>query len=198
MKSKKALVAGLFGAAMAVSASATFAQARGASADTGWYVGGHFGQSSADCQVTVGSCDDSDTAWKILGGYQINRNFAVEFGYADLGTISVSAFGQTFNLETTAWDLVGVGSWPFANQFSVYGKLGFHRSETEVGSAKDDGIDLTFGLGVRYDFSRNLGVRGEWQRYSSVSTPSATQGPVTITASEGDIDLLSIGIVYKF
>jgi OOP family OmpA-OmpF porin len=198
MRSKKALVAALIGASAALAAPAAFAQARAQAADTGWYLGGAFGQSSADCQVSGGSCDDKDTAWKIFGGYQINRNFAVELGYANLGEISVSALGQTFNLETTSWDLVGVGSFPLANQFSIYGKLGFHRSETEVGSAKDDGTGLTYGLGVRYDFSRNLGVLGEWQRYGKVSTPAATSGPVSITSGEGDIDLLSVGVVWKF
>lgn len=200
MSLKKTTVAALMTVAGLAASSASMAQAMKGGPDSGFYVGGVLGQSSADCVVTGagGSCDDKDSAWKIFGGYQINRNFAVELGYADLGTISVSALGQTFNLETTSWDLVGIGSFPIANQFSIYGKLGFHRSETEVGSAKDDGVDLTFGAGVRYDFSRNLGVRAEWQRYSKVSTPSATQGGVTLLSGEGDIDLLSVGVVWKF
>ena len=33
----------------------------------------------------VVSCDDRKNAWKLFGGYQITRNFAVEAGYANLG-----------------------------------------------------------------------------------------------------------------
>jgi OmpA-OmpF porin, OOP family len=197
MKSKKALVAALIGVSAAVAAPAAFAQARGAAADAGWYAGGSLGQSTADCKVSGGSCDDKDTAWKIFGGYQINRNFGVELGYADLGKITVSAGGSSLSVETTSWDLVGVGSFPMANQFSIYGKLGFNRTETKAGSAKDNGTDLTFGAGVRYDFSRNLGVRGEWQRYKA-TTPAATSGAITVTSGDFDIDVLSVGVVWKF
>jgi hypothetical protein len=41
---------------------------------------------------------------------------------------------------------------------------------------------------------RNLGVRGEWQRYGSIKTP--TTG-ATIE-EKNDVDVLSLGIVYKF
>jgi hypothetical protein len=35
---------------------------------------------------------------------------------------------------------------------------------------------------VSYNFTKNFGVRAEWERFKAV----------------GDIDLLSIGVVYKF
>lgn len=195
---KKTAIATLVAAGFLAS-SASFAQGTRGAQDTGFYAGLHFGQSSAECASAPGvSCDDSDSAWKILGGYQFNRNLAVEVGYANLGEITITGGGSRLVVETTAWDLVGVGSFPINNQFSVYGKLGFHSSETEIGSAKDDGIDLTYGIGVRYDFSRNLGVRAEWQRYGSVAAPAATSGALSARAQEFDIDVLSLGLVYKF
>jgi len=47
------------------------------SRDTGWYAGLSVGQSTAKgaCDGVVGpgiSCDEKDTAFKILGGYQVN------------------------------------------------------------------------------------------------------------------------------
>lgn len=187
------LVAGL------LASSASFAQGTRGGQDTGFYAGLHFGQSGAECAAAAGiSCDDSDTAWKILGGYQFTRNLAVEAGYVNLGEITITGGGSRLVVETTGWDLVGVGSFPINNQFSVYGKLGFHSSDTEIGSAKDDGIDLTFGIGARYDFSRNLGVRAEWQRYGSVAAPAATSGVLVVQAQEFDIDVVSVGLVWKF
>src|SRR3954447_17920663 len=49
------------------------------------YVGGGFGQSKFKCPTGL-SCDDTkDTAFKLFGGYQFNRNIASEVGYTDLG-----------------------------------------------------------------------------------------------------------------
>jgi OmpA-OmpF porin, OOP family len=199
MKSNKVLAAGLIGAALAFSAPAAFAQARSAAADTGWYVGGSFGQAIADIDSVSGSLDDKDTAWKIFGGYQINRTFSVELGYTDLGAVNFSSGASRLNLETTAWEVVGVASFPFANQFAAYGKVGFFRATTEfsgTASGDDDNNGLTLGAGVRYNFNRNLGVQGEWQRYAkAISGPST--GAIRLS-DEASIDVFSVGVVYKF
>jgi opacity protein-like surface antigen len=170
---KKWLVAMLGVAAVSLSAGA-IAQQKGPA--TGFYVGGDFGQTDVEDV-------DEDTSWKILGGYQVNRTFAVELGYANLFDKRVSGI----DVEVTAWDLVGVASFPLGDRFSVFGKLGFAMWEAKVnagvlGSAKDDGTDLTFGAGLQYDVSRNLGIRGQWQRYDV----------------DADADLLSIGLIYRF
>jgi OOP family OmpA-OmpF porin len=83
--------------------------------DTGFYVGGALGQTSFDVDCTgTTSCDDKDSSWKIFGGYQFNKHFALEFGYADLGettaSVSVPPFNVNLALEATVWDLVAVGS----------------------------------------------------------------------------------------
>lgn len=197
MRSKETLVAALLGVSAFVAAPAAFAQA---AADTGWYAGGSFGQSTADCNVsgTGLSCDEKDTAWKIFGGYQINRNFAVEGGYADLGELTISGGGVNITAESTAWDIAAVGIFPINPQFSVYGKLGLYYGTVDVssnigGSGDDSTTGLTFGAGVRYNFTRNLGVQLEWQVYASVEAPSGSA-----LTGDSDVDVLSIGIVYKF
>jgi OOP family OmpA-OmpF porin len=171
---KKWLVAMLGAMAMAMSAGAMAQQKM---QDTGWYIGADFGQTDLEDI-------DEDTTWKILGGYKINRTFAVELGYATLFDKSVSGIG----VDVTAWDLVGVASFPIADKFSVFGKLGFAMWEAEAtsvpgfGTVEDDGTDLTFGIGLQYDVSRNLGIRAQWQRYDV----------------DADADLMSIGLVYRF
>jgi OOP family OmpA-OmpF porin len=169
--------------------------------DTGFYVGASIGQSEAGetCTGVAGpgvSCDDKDTAWRILAGYQFNRNFAAEFGYTDLGEVSASGPGGSVSVETTAWELVGVGLLPLVDKFSAYGKIGLYRAETDAtvnvpgfASASESNTDLTFGIGARYDFTRNLGVRAEWQRYQDVGG-----GDI----GEDDVDVISIGVVWKF
>jgi OOP family OmpA-OmpF porin len=166
---KKWLAAMLGAAAMTLSAGAL---AQGM--DTGWYVGGSIGQADLDI--------DEDTAWKISGGYQLNRNFSVELGYTNLGEVSVGPV----EVEATAWEVIGVGKLPVANQLSVYGLIGIAMVEAEASfmgiSASDDSTELTFGVGAQYDFSRNVGLRAQWQRYGA----------------DEDIDVISLGVVVKF
>jgi OOP family OmpA-OmpF porin len=164
--------------------------------DQGFYIGATLGQSKAKdgCEDVSGSCDEKDSAWRILGGYQFNKNLAVEFGYTDLGEVSgdETGFGP-FSVETTVMELVAVGSWPFANNFSAYGKLGMYRGDTDASgggfSVSESNTDLTYGIGLRWDFTKNLGARLEYQVYSDVGG-----GDI----GESDAEVISLGVIWKF
>jgi OmpA-OmpF porin, OOP family len=192
--------------ALACASSAAFGQMQ---QDRGWYVGGSVGQAEADrwCQGASGlSCDDNDTAWKIFGGYQINRHFAVEAGYTDLGEVSVRGaapgINASSNVAANALELVGIGRYPITNRFSVFGKLGFYRGEAEAGSSfsvpgfsisgseKETNSDVTYGAGLMFDLTRNLALRGEWQRYSDMGG-----GQV---GGQTDVDVMSVGLQVRF
>ena len=146
------------------------------------YIGGTIGQAE---YKDGGGGDDKDTAWRILGGYQFNRYFAAELGYHNLGEASAAAGA----LEGTAWELVGIGAYPIVDKLSVYGKLGVYRGELEAPGAEETNTDLTFGAGLQYDLLKNVGVRGEWQRYSKMGGGNLV---------ETDVDVLSVGVVYRF
>ncbi len=193
---KKVLLAAMLGATVMAAPAVSMAQARG---ETGWYLGGNIGQSKVKdgCSGLGGtgiSCDDKDTAFKILGGYNINRNFAAELGYTDFGKAKASGLGLTDEFKATAWELSGIGSYPVANQFSVFGRLGLYFADAKentnfAGNFKHTNNDLTYGFGVRYDFSREVGVRGEWQRYSKVGGGDL---------DKSDVDVISVGVVWNF
>jgi OOP family OmpA-OmpF porin len=179
---KKAINAVLTAAALAVAGGAAAQQPSLSSA----YVGGTLGQAEyKDGCAGVSDCDEKDTAWRILGGYQFNRYFAAELGYHNLGEVSTPAGA----VEGTAWELVGIAAYPLVDKLSIYGKLGLYRGELEAPGADEKNSDVTYGLGLQYDFLRNVGVRGEWQRYSKMGG-----GDVT----ETDVDVLSVGVVYRF
>jgi OOP family OmpA-OmpF porin len=173
---------------------------------SGFYLGATVGQSKAKdwCSGLGGtgiSCDDSDTAWKLFGGYQINRNFAAELGYAKLGKFKASLGALTDEAKVSAWDLSLLGSWPVADRFSVFGRLGVYQAHAKeefsfADSVEHDNNDLTYGFGVRYDFTRNFGVRAEWQRYADVGG-----GDVALGADVGqksNIDVLGISALWVF
>ena len=174
--------------------------------DSGWYVGGSVGQSKFNADCTGLTCDDSDTAFRVFGGYMFNKNFGAELGYADLGKLTASAVvsgvSASADLKATAWDIVAVGVLPFAEKFNAYGKIGMYMADSKLsGTASAFGLtgststsksnsDLTYTLGLGYDFNKNLGVRAEWQKYSKVGADEV--------GGKGDIDVYGIGVVYRF
>jgi len=177
-------------------AAAAFALPAAAQVDTSaFYIGGSVGQSKFKdgCSGLPGgvSCDEKDTAWRVLGGYQFNRNFAAELGYHDFGEIKASAPGFNASEKASVWELVGVGLFPIVNQFGVYGKLGLHHGEAKLdsnlGSAKDTGNGWTGGLGAQYDIMPALGLRAEWQRYLKVGGES-----------DNKVDVLNLGAIWRF
>jgi len=166
--------------------------------DTGIYVGLGFGTSdhSDQCSGATATitCDDSDKAFKIFGGYQFNRNFAVELGYTNLGeaTATNNTNGIRITDEATAFEVVVVGMLPIASRFSVYGKLGLFSGEIDrssnsalVATGTNDKSGLTYGAGLRFDITNNVGVRLEYQIYPDV-------GDIT------DVKVMSIGVLFKF
>src|SRR5262245_53067283 len=188
MSLKKTTIAALLAASGLIASSAVMAQAK--PADQGFYIGGSFGQSEASGSCPSGfSCDFKDTDWKLFGGYRINRNFAAEVFYADHGEISIKARGGSATAKSSPFGGVGLGILPLGNQFELFGKLGIGSTSVDASAtagglsagASDSGSDVVFGIGGMFNFSRNLGVRAEWERYN-----------------DSEIDVLSIGLQYRF
>ena len=145
--------------------------------------------------ITSGSFDGKDTGFKIFGGYQFNPHFAVELAYVDLGKASYSGdfFGAPVNggsLETWGLNASVVGILPLNPSFELFGKIGVFGWESKARdttagapfSGKADGGDLSFGLGMALNITRNVSIRAEWERFKAVD----------------DIDLLSLGLAFKF
>jgi OOP family OmpA-OmpF porin len=175
--------------------------------ETHWYVGASAGQAKykGACNGSPVSCKDHDTAWKLFGGYQFNQNFGAEVGYTDLGKAKLngitSGVSVDASLAATAWELLGVGTLPLGQGFGLYGKAGLYRAETKLSataaipgfsassSGKDKNSDLTFGFGGRYDITKAIGARAEWQRYRKVGGNNT---------DKGDINVLSVGLLFSF
>jgi len=170
------------------------------SQNTGLYAGFTLGQSKAKdaCAGVVGpgtSCDEKDAAYKILGGYQVNRNFGVEFAYVHLGEVKAS-FAGFGNVVTTAegFELLGVGTIPINQQWSVYGKLGSFRWDVHqtgiVEPADATGTDLTYGFGVKYNVTKSAALRVEYQQYNDVGDFNTT--------GKTDVSVIGVGVIARF
>ncbi len=173
-----------------------------------WYIGVGIGQTSASIPddtvdtinaqlsaanasaFTVVDTDDKSTGVKLLVGYRFMRYFAVEGGYAVLGkskvnmdfrsTPPVSALVGTFDMEykMSATFIDAVGILPFAEQWSLIGRLGVAYGRTSasfngspftlIGSSDDSSeskVREKFGAGVDYSPTPKFTVRAEWERY---------------------------------
>lgn len=196
--SSKSTIAVLSLAAATAFAGSAFAQV---TQEQGAYLGLSVGQSKVkDVNCGSLSCDKTDTAFKIFGGYQFSRYIAAEAGYTDLGKVKGSGPGVSVEIKSHVWELLAVGSYPIGTSgFAPYAKAGFYRGETKadlsgVGSGKKTNTDLTGAIGVRYDIMRNLAVRAEWQRYNKVTPPSLNGN----LSGDSAVDVISIGAIYKF
>lgn len=166
--SKKWLISVLGAAAMAASTGALAQSSMSMSMATvpNFYAGVDVGQAD------IG--DEDDIGFRIFGGYQFHRNIAAELGYGML-------FDKD-DVEVTTLELTAVGLWPIANQFSLIGKLGFANVEVDTPGGSEDKTELTYGIGVQFDVSRNLAARAMWQRYET----------------EEELDYLHIGVMWRF
>ncbi|MFK5947365.1 MAG: outer membrane beta-barrel protein [Methylococcales bacterium] len=134
---------------------------------------------------SIGSADDdvlseSDTGFKYYAGLTLNKNLGFELSYVDLGQYldgTLEQYGIAFQV---------VGYLPVSTNFNLIGKAGIFSwtVDDDTFYAYNDGNDLTYGLGVQYDFDNRISIRGEWEQFSDVAG--------------GDVSLVSAGLLYAF
>lgn len=187
---KKTLVA-----AVVLGLAATTAQAN----EVTGYLSGNVGQSDAK-----GFRNDTDTAYKIAVGLQVNPYVALEAQYIDLGKPSDKGSlvyrDNTYNYkgsaETKGLGANLVGTLPL-DEFKLFAKVGYHRLETKAkvhvagagiaasASDKDREWAPSFGVGASYAFTPALEAVAEYERYKDV-------------ADMYDVDFASLGLRYTF
>jgi len=166
------------------------------------YLGASVGQSSSDISCPAGdTCDDSDTAWKIFGGMEMNEYISMEVGYVDLGKVHYDgALSGTRYTNGMIMDVVG--TYSINPSFTLMAKGGLNILNAEVNgtiaqtynnNTGDTDVAWSFGLGAQYNLTPAVGLRLEWERFFQVGSPPTNGG-----TGEVDVDLLSAGLVYKF
>lgn len=160
------------------------------------FIGASIGQAKYDIDCDAGStCDDSDTAWKIYGGLEVNEFIQMEAGYANLGEAKFSDATSSATAEVHGMTIQVVGTYAFNPSFSLIGRggmniLNLEINDTAAGNVGDTDVAWSLGLGAQYNLSESLGLRAEWERYFKVGDEDTT--------GEVDIDLFSASIVYTF
>lgn len=190
---KRTLTAAVLLSSLVV-AGAAFAQG-------GPYIGGSIGQSNYKFDCSGVSCDKSDFGFKVFGGYTFTPYLGVEAHYVDLGKITldpsfVPGVGTVSgDIKSSGFGLSLLAQYPI-EQFSIFGKLGFTYLDTKVsgsisgvgsGSDSETATNFSYGIGGAYNFNKQLSARLEWERFRA-----------EFQSEKEDVDLISIGITYRF
>lgn len=137
------------------------------------------------------SVDDEDVFFSIGGGFNLNRMFALEAGYTDLGEVSISdIYGDYAAVSADGWYFGPRLTAELSPQIDGYARIGMLAWEStltsNVGiSGTDDGTDVYFGLGAALRISDQLSLGADWTRY--------------MLESDGeDIDIDTLGGKLKF
>ncbi len=138
--------------------------------------------SSAWGKFVAPTADESGSRALMFGGYRWRNDVALEaaFGTAEsyalapqgrrgvglsYAGIGESATGRTWNADVYT-------SWAFRPSFALYGRLGYAQSDTSaalvsalpsIDRRTRDGVN--YGVGLRYDVTRALGLRLEYARF---------------------------------
>lgn len=190
-------------------------------ANTGWYGGASAGRSKAKIDngkinnvlrsagfatATTTARDERHTGYKLYGGYQINKNFALEGGYFDLGrfgftsTTTVPGGTLTGHIKIKGVNLDAVGTLPITGKFSALGRLGVQYAEAKDSVSGTGGVvvlksdpskretNYKLGWGIQYDLTQSIGLRGEMERYRINDAVSNRE----------NLDFYSAGMVVKW
>ncbi len=153
--------------------------------------------------ATTTSRKENNIEGKLFLGYQFNRFVAAEGGYFRLGNFAfdtTTAPAGTVHADLKnrmGWNLDVVGSVPIvAEKFMLLARLGVQSSKTTdlfagTGAAgtlanpspSRNLVSYKYGLGAEFDFTKNIGVRAEWERYRVSDGFSGKMNVDAITAS---------------
>ena len=174
--------------------------ARAQAGDRGVYVGVGAGQAEPlqyDKCDTFPTCKKKGSAYKFFSGWQFGRNWAVEFGYQDLGKAYASSPSFDQSIKVRLSDITLLGQWIGTERIAFFGKAGAYYANTTVDTAQagtstrinQSRGNLTIGAGIQWYAWRGLAVRGEGQRFLKVGGGSI---------GDSDYVAYTLGLLYKF
>ena len=144
------------------------------------------------------SVDESKAAFRFFGGAQFNEYMAAEANLVYLGNFeglargTIGGFADRLHFSFEASGLSGdfVGTLPMTKEFALLGRLGaFLWSVSDIYDEVKSGVSLDYGVGVQFDFTRNVGLRAEYVRYQDVGTN---------LIGKSDLDFTSLSLIYRF
>ena len=215
---RKIFVAAALATALALPLAANAAD------QSGWYVALDVGQAHytgimgqveaiggippASSGVTT-HVSNNDTGYRLSGGYKFNEYWGLEASWVDLGTAegdgsvtSPSPGSINGKIKSYGFVVAGTGTYPFNDQWSIFLRLGMINAQKEVDVTASGSLapaaettsstdwKTTYGAGLNWNFYSNWAARIGWDQYRNLGNQNKT--------GEDNVNLASVGIVYKF
>jgi OOP family OmpA-OmpF porin len=140
-----------FFAAAALLALSGMASAQG-------YAGALIGMSKFDVDCSPFTCDKSDTAFKVYGGYNLSKQTAIEVGFTKFGAVSIS--GRNL-VDASALSVVGAFRMPITPSLNGVARLGLGFVNVDSNyTESESAVNLYAGLGLEYAITKTLKVVG--------------------------------------
>lgn len=135
------------------------------------------GLHAAQLDAPSASVQDRDgEGLRLMGGYQLDKTWAVEGSYARTHGMTV---GSAVKGHETSVALVG--SYPLASKLSAVGKVGVSHSRLEAGSQDWSNNSLVMGAGVSYALDKHWHVRTEWEHTRDFADSGEAMNKVAMT-----------------
>ncbi|WP_096086889.1 outer membrane beta-barrel protein [Agaribacterium haliotis] len=167
-------------AVMAATGLLVMANSALAGKDSGLYIGASLASSSYDVVNSGGDLDETDTSYKVFGGYNFGLvpffDIAAEVSYYDLGAISV----DKKDYSSTALAASALGAFNFG-PFGVFAKYGFAQLDSDISDV--DGTEDAYGIGARFQIG-SIALRAEYELFD--------------LADDVDLDYASLGASWTF
>lgn len=196
-----------------------FGQAQDGSKYIGWSAGQSTttfdtGKNSFGVANLLETYDKTESGVKLFAGYNFNKTWAIEGGYAGLGTPKIAYTGTGAlagatgyaNIKNTAWFFSGKGTLPLGNYFGLFGKLGITGNKSDftantgsnavnaqVGfplSKSKVRVAPVIGAGIEFKLNDAFRLRAEYEDFGKFNTD--------MDAGHTRAALWSIGATWSF
>jgi hypothetical protein len=191
---------------ISLGATYTFGTTGPAGVDTrvpkGLYLGGAVARTRFDEEgVRLTNIRYDEAGWKVVGGWRLHDNLAIEASYVDSGRIVATKpylIGRfrTYIADAHGFSAFAVGLIPLS-RVDFFAKAGV--ASIDLKTSRDSSLafedtnttKIAYGGGVQLRL-RNVAIRAEYEKFAA--DPSG----LTSQAAEMDFDLISLGVTYTF
>lgn len=145
-----------------------------------FYLGAGVGQSDADVDpIELTDIDETDLAWKIIGGVRFASIFGAELNYIDFGKVSADN-GQ---VEYKGLAAFGMFYLPLPlPALDVFAKAGVARVDVDIDAFdySTDDTRFAWGLGAQFKIG-SWALRGEYERFRVKDSVGLSAKPSMLT-----------------
>jgi opacity protein-like surface antigen len=139
---------------------------------------------SAWSKFVAPTADETASRALLFGGYRWANDLALEAAFATVdryalapsgrGGVGLALGSSAEGAGVRSWNADVYTSWAFRKSFALYGRLGYVQSDAQLAYAPATFLaadprrprdGMNYGVGLRYDVTRTLGLRLEYARF---------------------------------